>query len=156
MNFLLPYINAAIGFSPIGYSSVPLQRIHTQIFLYSHRRAVSLTEISGRCSCMLLPTPAIIFWYRQHYSSPTMYCLYFLIYFLMSLPTTQPLVIRESLIVHNQPVPSKLFVQKVSLYPPTSFWSFSRGEPFTPPALMHSSDTSYEKPITCLGILTFM
>ena len=35
---------------------------------------------------MLLPTPAIIFWYRQHDSPPTMYCLYFLIYFLMSLP----------------------------------------------------------------------
>lgn len=121
MNFSLPYIKAAIGISPIGYSSVPLQQIHTQIFLYSHHRAVSLTETSGRCSCMLLPTPAIIFWYRQHYSSPTMYCLYFLIYFLMSLPTTQSLVIRKSLIVHNQPVPSKLFVQKVSLYPPTSF-----------------------------------
>lgn len=72
-----------------------------------------------------------------------MYCLYFLIYFSMSLPTTQPLVIRKSLIVHNQPVPSNLFAQKVSLYPPTSFCLFSRGEPFTPPALMHSSDTSY-------------
>lgn len=48
MNFSKPYINAATGTSPIGYSSVPHQRIHTQIFLYSHLRAVSLTEISGR------------------------------------------------------------------------------------------------------------
>lgn len=48
MNFSLPYIKAATGISPVGYSSVPLQRIHTQIFLYSHLRAVSFTDISGR------------------------------------------------------------------------------------------------------------
>lgn len=48
MNFSKPYVNAAIGISPIGYFSAPLQQIHTQIFLYSHHRAVSLTEISGR------------------------------------------------------------------------------------------------------------
>jgi len=35
MNFSRTYINAATGISPIGYSSIPLQRIHTQIFLYS-------------------------------------------------------------------------------------------------------------------------
>lgn len=52
----------------------------------------------------------------------------------MSLPTTQPLVIRKSLIVHNQPVPSKLFVQKVSLYPPTSFCFYLVVQGFSPTA----------------------
>lgn len=63
--------------------------------------------------------------------------------FLMSLPTTQSLVIRKSLIVYNQPVPSKIIRSEGFITSTYKFYYPGRGEPFTPPALMHSSDTSY-------------
>lgn len=156
MNFSKPYINAAIRISPIGYSSVPLQRIHTQIFLYSHHHAVSLTEISGRCSCMLLPTPAIIFWYRQHYSPPTMYCLYFLIYFLWAFPqlnhwsSVNPWSCTISQCPRNYSFRRFHYIH-LQVFDLSVVVSLSLLQHSCTVQILHML-----KPITCLGILTFM